>query len=213
MNTTIDELALSLFPAGRTSRWRALAVLAVALVVLLSAGCPDGIKHSASTGESTVSGMGPVLCPVDWSGTQLDDTFAAAWDEALSGGFQNLAMEVDAEIARRDLGIVRRIELSDLVIRMTEIPAVPGNQNTFGFIRDVRLYVESSQDDTELPRQLLGDSLGVPDAATSLSFRLEEVNLKPYFEEGFVITTEVEPRTCLRDDVTFVIDFSARIYL
>jgi hypothetical protein len=122
-------------------------------------------------------------------------------------------VEVDAEIQRRNTSIIRRIELQHLTFRMPRIPDPAGNQNTFGFVREIRLYVEPSRADSRLQRQHLGTSQTITDAATSISFEMESVDLEPYFDEGFVISSEVEPRTCLRDDVTFVIDFTARFFL
>ncbi|MCD6499697.1 MAG: hypothetical protein J7M25_15505 [Deltaproteobacteria bacterium] len=42
--------------------------------------------------------------------------------------------------------------------------------------------------------------------ASSISLDTESVNLKSYFDEGFDVEIEVQPKTCLRDDVTFLRD-------
>lgn len=183
---------------------RALACLALVAGV----GCQGSFEYADVTDDLTVPGMG-AACTPDWTGTEVPAAVQDALDEALTSAFDQVDSQIRSEIARKNAGEANVIRLDAVTLRMTGDPTTLSDQSTFGFLQEIRVYAESTDPDSELDRELVAELVDIEPGATVLALETTFVDLKPYIEEGLRITTDLVPRTCLRDDLTFRLVYSA----
>ncbi|MFH2009800.1 MAG: hypothetical protein ABI333_24610 [bacterium] len=174
------------------------------LVLSLGSGCIGWFQYEDATPTVTVGGLGPTDCPPDWTGTELPPALRAELETRLRVALDELGVQVESEIDRKNGGDADVVELISLSLQLTSPPATPTSQNTFGFLVDLRIYVESSRADTALPRRLLAHIDAIPAEAFLVPLVVEEgINLQSYLQEGLQVSIEAEPRSCLRDDLPF----------
>jgi hypothetical protein len=125
-----------------------------------------------------------------------------------------IPMDVDiaSETAARDAGPAQSARLTELVLDITAAAEGPSDQDDFGFLDSVQVFVESTKADTTLPRTRIAQALEIA-PSRRLSFEVvSSVDVLPYAEEGSRFVSEVEG-TVPPDDVAFAGSFRLRVEL
>ena len=112
-------------------------------------------------------------------------------------------VDIASETAARDTGPADSIHLTVLELSITDTARPEGDEDDFGFIDRVDVFVESSRADSTLPRVKVAELGTVQYGATELSLdTFEDVDLLPYVEEGARMNAEASG-TAPPDDVTY----------
>lgn len=148
-----------------------------------------------------------------------DITFTEESQEAIvmgsSGGLLNmlptnnllppLKLEIDLqeELDSQNAGPAKAVYLDALALTITPTSMPEGDTDNFDFVDKVDVYVESTKSGSSLPKKQVAVLENVPQGKTTVDFTvIEDVDLKPYIEEGVRLTTtgngEVPP-----DDTSF----------
>jgi hypothetical protein len=121
-------------------------------------------------------------------------------------------VNVASETAARDAGPAQAARLRALVLQITDSAARSGDSDDFGFLDSVDVYIESTLEDTRLPRVLIAQATEIT-ATQRLEFQVvRAVNVLPYAEEGSRFSSEVEGRVP-PDEVSFAGRFTLRVEL
>jgi len=112
-----------------------------------------------------------------------------------------LDLDLSSKIKERDSGPIDSITISSLSLAITDTARPAGDTDDWSFVESIRVFVKSSKQGSSLPRVEIA-SVGAPGAVTTLKFQVDDVNVKPYVDEGSVV--EGEGRGTLPpDDVTY----------
>jgi hypothetical protein len=121
-------------------------------------------------------------------------------ESVLAAGGTDFVTDLSGDIGDAPVSGVR---LGELTLSVTSTAEPAGDHDDFGFLREVRVFIEPVGADDALPRREIATLTDIPQGATTLSFDLEDVDLLPYLESGpvrFVITGSGAPPP---DDITF----------
>ena len=122
-----------------------------------------------------------------------------------------LMISLEEELEEQNAEGAKAIFLQDLEMVITDTEQPEGDTDNFDFVDEVNVFVESTKSGTTLEKKQIATLENVPEGQTSVSFTTEnDVNLKPYVEEGMKLTTagsgEVpEDDTSLKAIVTLTI--------
>jgi hypothetical protein len=172
-------------PVLGVMRWSYLSLV----VSLLLSGC---------------SGVGAFEVPIELQESRVAGSLVGG----LLPGFLDvpipLDVDLEAETAARDAGPVQHVRFSALSFTITTTAEPSGDTDDFAFVDEARIYVESAQSGSTLPRVQVAILGQPPSGARDISFDTDEtIDLLPYIEEGARLTSEATGRQP-PDDVTFV---------
>lgn len=133
----------------------------------------------------------------------------------LLGGLFELPIPIEVnleeETAARNTGPAKKVMLTSLKLHVTSTSETSEGEDDLAFIDSVDVYVDSSIPESLLEPQLVATLGPVERGVREVEFdTFTEVNLKPYVEEGAVLTT-VAQGTAPPDDVTFAGDVRLRV--
>jgi hypothetical protein len=156
------------------------AIAPALLATLCLSACGDdglvGFSFTEESAEATVDGRPAV--PLD---LPLADFFPP----------MRLDVDLQEELASRDTGPAKGVFLTDLSMEITDTAVSVDDEDNFDFIDSVDVFVESTMQGTELERRKIATLADVPEGQTTVDFTVEEdVNLKPYVDEGVRLTIE-----------------------
>jgi hypothetical protein len=125
-----------------------------------------------------------------------------------------IAMDVDiaSETAARDAGPAQAAHLKELALDVTATAEGPSDEDDFGFLDSVEVFIESTRPDTTLPRTRIAQALDIAPSRRLTFDVVSSVDVLPYSEEGSRFVSEVEG-TVPPDDVTFAGRFTLRVEL
>jgi hypothetical protein len=125
-----------------------------------------------------------------------------------------IAMDVDiaSETAARDAGPAQAAHLKGLALDVTATAEGPSDEDDFGFLDSVEVFIESTRPDTTLPRTRIAQALDIAPSRRLTFDVVSSVDVLPYSEEGSRFVSEVEG-TVPPDDVTFAGRFTLRVEL
>ena len=154
-----------------------LSALMCCLPLLALTGCPDGIGAFSITEESAEAIVMGAATPIDlpiniFPPLQLD-------------------IDLESELAAQNAGPASGVFLTGLQTVITESSQPEGDADDFDFVESVEVFIESRQEDSSLRQRKIAEITSVPDGQTTLDFMVEEdVDLKPYVEEGARLITK-----------------------
>lgn len=121
-------------------------------------------------------------------------------------------VDVASETAARDAGPAQAAHLRELVFDVTAAGEGGSDEDDFGFLDSVVVFIESTKADSTLPRTRIAQALDIA-PSRRLSFGVtRSVDVLPYSEEGSRFVSEVDG-TVPPDDVTFSGHFTLRVEL
>lgn len=174
-------------------------------------GC-DGILEVENASEPVLlAGMGPQECPWDWDEDELPGALHGDLDDALTQVFTDVRHQIDSEARLRSIGDTKSIRFDYLVLHTSSATSILTSQDTLGFLQEIRVFFEPVRSPSRLDRVLVARHDFITETATAIILDTSEVNVKPYFSEGFRVTTDVVPRTCLAEDLTLRLSFRAKV--
>jgi hypothetical protein len=113
-----------------------------------------------------------------------------------------LDLDLSAQIEKQTTGPIDSVTLSSLELRITATSRPGGDVDDWAFVDEIHVFVKSSADDTTLPRVEIASAIA-PGAVTTMAFDVDdEVNLKPYVDEGSVVESEARGNVP-NDDVSY----------
>ena len=112
-----------------------------------------------------------------------------------------LSLDLSAEIQKQTTGPIDSVTLSSLELAITSTRQPTGDADDWAFVDEIHVFVKSSQDGSSLPRIEIA-STSSPGAVTTMKFDVEDVDLKPYIDEGSVVESEASG-TVPTDDVSY----------
>ena len=176
-----------------------MALLA-ALMMMTVTSCSElgAVSVTRDTGESVVMGR---------SGGLLDNVLPVNVIPAMKLNF-----DLQNELQKQNADGANAVYLTDLTLMVTESEEPEGDEDNFDFLDEIKVYVESSDKNSSLPRQLIAERVPVPEGTRSFALDVDDtIDLKPYAEEGIRLTTsgsgEFPPdNTSVKGQVTLSID-------
>ena len=156
-------------------------------------GCSEGFGSFSITeesGEKTVEGSG-VRAP---SGTPLDEAFPQL-------GFN---IDLQEQLDQRNAGPAQAVRMKSFQLRITE----SSEGQNFDFLDSMTIFVDAENQ----AKQRIAWIEDVPEGQRRLDFTTDqEVNLKPYIEQGMTLKTEAKGRppendTPIKAKTTLIID-------
>jgi hypothetical protein len=112
-----------------------------------------------------------------------------------------LDINISQRIKEMETGPIDSVTLSSLALTITATAMPSGDTDTWDFVDEVHVYVKSSKSGSALPRVEIAN-VNAPGAVTTMQFKVKDVNLQPYVEEGSVVEGESAGRLP-QDDVTY----------
>lgn len=114
-----------------------------------------------------------------------------------------LDLDLSAQIEKQTTGPIDSVTLSSLVLEITDTDrAGESDTDTWDFVDEIHVFVRSSADGSALPRVEIA-SVVSPGAVTAMEFAVDdEVDLKPYVDEGSVVESEAAG-TIPADDISY----------
>jgi hypothetical protein len=188
-----------------------LWILAISALPVLPA-CPGSIDLEDSSTPHTIPGLGSIECPPTWEGDALPAGLLAALEAELTAAVSELKDAVQTEASLKGTGPFSGVKLHRLRLALTDPPAAPDRQSTFGFLASLALHVRPADAGSSLPVLLLAKAAAVDEEATTIDLEVSDLDLWPYLAAGLRITVTAPPRTCLREDLTFELQYIARIF-
>lgn len=194
------------------ARLRRLApLLALATLPGLLA-CPGSIDLEATTTPRPLPGLGSTECPPNWEGDALPAGLLAALEAQLTAALSELKDAVQTEASLKGTGPFTGVKLRQLRLAQRDPPASPDSQSTLGFLASLALHVRPADAGSSLPVLLLAKATVVEGEATAIDLEVSDLDIWPYLNAGLRITVTAPPRTCLRDDLSFELQYTTRIY-
>lgn len=113
-----------------------------------------------------------------------------------------LSLDLSAEIAKQTTGPIDSVTLRSLELRITATNRPSGDDDTWEFVDEIRVFVRSRADGSSLPRVEIA-SVTAPGAVTTMVFDVDDrIDIKPYVDEGSVVDSEASG-TVPTDDVSY----------
>jgi hypothetical protein len=112
-----------------------------------------------------------------------------------------LDLDLSSQIKQQDSGPIDSVTLSSLKLAITDTSRPAGDTDDWAFVEQIHVFVKSSRQGSALPRVEIAN-VGMPGAVTTLEFEVEDVNLKPYVDEGSIVESEGRG-TLPPDDVSY----------
>ncbi|MBA2544704.1 MAG: hypothetical protein H0V17_33985 [Deltaproteobacteria bacterium] len=113
-----------------------------------------------------------------------------------------LDLDLSAEIAKQTTGPIDSITLSSLELSITATNQPSGDDDTWDFVDEIHVFVQSSQSGSTLPRVEIA-SVTAPGAVTTMTFDVDQsIDITPYVDEGSVVESEASG-TVPTDDVSY----------
>ena len=162
------------------SMHHALIALAI-LIILPLGGCVDGelgsFTFTEESDEVVIQGRGGGLVQM----LPLNNLFPP----------MALPINLEAQLEAQDAGPAKAVYLRELTLQITDTAQPEGDTDDFAFVREVRVFVESTRSGTSLTRRQIAEVVDPASDLTRLDFVVDQnVDLKPYIEEGVRLTTE-----------------------
>lgn len=111
-------------------------------------------------------------------------------------------LDISQQIKAMDTGPIDSVTLSALELTITKTDEPSGDTDDFSFVSSIEVYVASSASGSTLPRVEIAHATS-PGAVQTINFDVDSgVNLKPYIDEGSVISGEGSG-TAPADDVSY----------
>lgn len=115
-----------------------------------------------------------------------------------------LDFDLQNQLEKNDAKGAKAVRLTDLVLKTTDTSLEEGDEDNFDFLNKIEFYVESADENSDLQKKLIASMDPVPEGKTELQLDTDEsINLKPYAQEGIVLTTAGEG-SVPSDDVSIV---------
>lgn len=121
-------------------------------------------------------------------------------------------VDVASETAARDTGPAQAAHLRELVFDVTAAGEGGSDEDDFGFLDSVVVFIESTKADSTLPRTRIAQALDIAPSRRLTFDVTRSVDVLPYSEEGSRFVSEVNG-TVPPDDVTFSGHFTLRVEL
>jgi hypothetical protein len=113
-----------------------------------------------------------------------------------------LDVNIAQKIQEMETGPIDSVTLSKLTLTITATAMASGDTDTWSFVDDIHVFVQSTKSGTALPRVEIAN-VHAPGSVTTLTFTVEDdVDLQPYVEEGSLVSGESSGRLP-EDDVTY----------
>lgn len=113
-----------------------------------------------------------------------------------------LSLDLSAKIEERETGPIGTITLSKLTLTVTAGSKPAGDSDDWSFVDKIDVFVESTRNGTTLPKVKVATATS-PGAVQVIAFTVdEEVNLKPYIDEGSKVESSGSGRVPA-DDVSY----------
>jgi hypothetical protein len=113
-----------------------------------------------------------------------------------------LSLDLSAEIQKQTTGPIDSVTLSSLELTITDTNRPSGDDDTWEFVDEIRVFVSSRASGSALPRVEIA-SVSAPGAVTTMVFDVDgDVDLKPYVDEGSVVESEASG-SVPTDDVSY----------
>jgi hypothetical protein len=113
-----------------------------------------------------------------------------------------IQLDLSARIKEQTTGPIDSVTLSSLTLSISATDRPSGDTDDWGFVDEIRVFVKSSKSGSSLPRTEIAHIVA-PGAVQKLVFEIEDdVDLKPYVEEGSVVESEGKG-TIPSDDVSY----------
>ncbi len=123
-----------------------------------------------------------------------------------------LTINLQEELEERNADGAQAVYLTDLRMEITDTAIGQNDEDNFDFVDTIEVYVESRDANTSLEPRQIATLNDVPEGQMEVTFDTDEdVDLKPYIEEGIRLTTEgqgsvPEDDTSLRAIVTVTVE-------
>jgi hypothetical protein len=113
-----------------------------------------------------------------------------------------LDINISQKIKEMETGPIDSVTLTKLTLTITATAMPTGDTDTWNFVDDIHVFVESSKSGTALPKIEIAN-VHAPGSVMTMNFTVKkEVDLQPYVEEGSVVSGESAGRLP-EDDVTY----------
>ncbi len=113
-----------------------------------------------------------------------------------------LSLDLTAKIKERETGPIDKITLSTLSLTITATNKPAGDTDDWSFVDEIDIFVESTKSGTTLPKIQIATASS-PGAVQTIKFTVdEEMNIKPYVDEGSKVESSSSGRLPA-DDVSF----------
>jgi hypothetical protein len=125
-----------------------------------------------------------------------------------------IPMDVDiaSETSARDTGPAKGAHLKELELVITKTAEGPSDEDDFGFLDVVDVFIESTREGTSLPRTRIAQAADITPETTLTFDVVSSVNVLPYADEGSRFVSEVSG-SVPPDDVSFDGHFTLRVEL
>jgi hypothetical protein len=119
-------------------------------------------------------------------------------------------VDIASETAARDTGPAKSARLRELLLTITPTAEGPSDQDDFGFLDSVAVFIESTREGTSLPRTQIAIAEDITATERLVFDVVDSVNVLPYANEGSRFTSEVDG-SAPPDDVSFDGSFTLRV--
>jgi len=180
-------------------KYRRLAPFVLIICVLPFASCasckPGSFTIERKSAESVVDGSPSVL------GLPVVNVLPP----------MKIDFDLQQELESHDAKGAKSVFLQDLTLKITDTKQPDGDTDNFDFLDHVDVYIESTKDGTDLEKVKIASLADIPSGSQTATFAVEQdVDLKPYIEEGVRLTTKgqgqaPEDDTSLLADVTVLV--------
>ncbi len=102
----------------------------------------------------------------------------------------DLDFDLEAELARQDAKGAKEVHLNGLVLQITDTRRPDGDEDDFDFLDRIEFRVASADPGSDLEEVVIANLESIPEGVDELELETDsEIDLKPYAEEGIVLTT------------------------
>ncbi|CAN5249486.1 hypothetical protein BH11MYX1_BH11MYX1_14720 [soil metagenome] len=99
-----------------------------------------------------------------------------------------LSLDLAQKIKAQNTGPIGTVTLSSLALTITKTDEPAGDTDDWSFVTSVEVFVESTKSGTTLPKVKIA-SVSAPGAVQVMNFKVENVDVKPYIDEGSQVDT------------------------
>jgi hypothetical protein len=123
-----------------------------------------------------------------------------------------MGVDIRSEAAARDSGPAKAAHLRELVLQITPTSKTVGDEDDFGFLDSVDVFIESTKEGTTLPRTRIAQAADIQPTERLDFDVVSSVDVLPYSDEGSRFTSDVHG-SVPPDDVSFDGSFTLRVEL
>jgi hypothetical protein len=121
-------------------------------------------------------------------------------------------VNIRSEAAARNSGPAKAAHLKELVLRITATSKTAGDEDDFGFLDSVDVFIESTKEGTSLPRTPIARAPNIQPTEQIVFDVVGSIDVLPYADEGSRFTADAHGNVP-PDDVSFDGSFSLRVEL